>query len=103
MIEQKEIEAFLHSAGWERKQNAKSLAFYKDQSLQLPGGTVETRSFRVRFNKQSTTVEMLMRRSARWLRMGGAPFTSTKITFGLYERDTVLVIGSYKITRKASV
>lgn len=96
MMTQQEIEDFLTRAGWKKQQKNSGLAYYQTHDIKLPGGTVESRDFRVRFNKQSTTVELLMRRSARWMRVGGAPFASTNTRQPLGEGIT-LFIGGYKI------
>lgn len=96
-----EIEAFLVRAGWKRTvtnmgKTRQVVGFYQTHDVKLPGGIIESRDFRVRFNKQSTTVELLMRRCNRWMRVGGAPFASTNTRMPLGE-GVALFIGGYKI------
>lgn len=73
-MDEKAIRAHLVKTGWEL---SKTGSYVSSMKLASHWGADE-RTVRVRFNKLSITIEILMRASARWLRIGGCSFDAVR-------------------------
>lgn len=70
-MERKDIEAHLVATGWVRAKDPDY--FNKDQKV-LVGAQEVIRQMRVKFNKQSLTIQLHSSVNSFWLRIGGASY-----------------------------
>lgn len=83
-----DIKLHLALSGWKKQKND---TWTKTLALKVHGQKSEQRLCRVKFNKESITLQMKSNYSSAWFRIGGAPFLSVKTRLW----DGAMVVGSY--------